>query len=64
MGPRPHHRRSWFERYQQHVWIGGLSLLVIVAALGPIVVASLGRSPSAPERSTAAAPSNLPTSVT
>jgi len=31
--------RSWLERYQQHLWIGGVSLLVIAAFSVPIVLA-------------------------
>src|SRR5437899_13069220 len=31
--------RNWLERYQQHLWIGGVSLLLIAAFSVPIILA-------------------------
>jgi nitrite reductase (NO-forming) len=59
--------RSWLDRYQQHVWIGGVSLIVIGAFVAPLIWGSSvqNRAPiSASEpQSTIAAPASLPTSV-
>ena len=46
--------RSWLERYQQHLWIGGVSLLLIAAFSVPIVLAP---------RPPAVIPSSVPVSV-
>ena len=52
--PRTHTQRSsWLKRYQQHLWIGGVSLAVIVAfivpnALGPVAPTGTQTVGSAP----------------
>ena len=43
----PQPARSWLDRYQQHLWIGGLSLLVVGALLAPIVLAPTAPKPAA-----------------
>ena len=45
--PVPKPARSWLDRYQQHLWIGGLSLLVVGAVLAPIVLAPTAPKPAA-----------------
>ncbi len=58
-------RRSFIERYQQHLWIAGLSILIIAVALSPLAMGYLGRQPvAAPVSVVATAPSNLSTAVT
>jgi nitrite reductase (NO-forming) len=70
---QPRHARSWASRYQQHLWIGALSLVALAISVSPIVLGALSRSsqstavaPAAtvPPRSIAAAPTNLSTNVT
>jgi nitrite reductase (NO-forming) len=62
------HERPWFERYQLHFLIGGVSLLIILIATSPMLLGALSRSSVAPARtppaSVAAVPSNLSTNVT
>jgi nitrite reductase (NO-forming) len=62
--PPPSPGRPAARRYSQHLWIGGLSLLVIAAALIPIIIASRGQSNSQaqgprPAQTTAAAPASV-----
>jgi len=66
--------RGWFARYQQHLLIGGLSLVVIALALSPIFFGWTSRAnlataaapaPAQPQaQARAAAPTNLSTDVT
>ena len=58
-------QRTLIERYQQHLWTGALSILVIAVALSPLVMGYLGRQ-SADNRlvATTAPASDLSTSVT
>jgi nitrite reductase (NO-forming) len=54
-------------RYQEHLWVGGISLLVIAIAASPMALAGLQRSSAAsapPPRSAATVPANLSTNVT
>jgi nitrite reductase (NO-forming) len=59
--------KKWFERYQSHLLIGGLSVIVTAIALSPLVLGSMSRSNvnpvSAPAQTVAATPSNLTTNV-
>jgi nitrite reductase (NO-forming) len=57
----PRDPRGLWQRYQQHIWIGGIAVLAIAAAALPIMLAP--RAPSAPAQAVAAAPVNLATSV-
>src|SRR5919202_2247250 len=65
--PRLRHR-SLIERYQQHLWMGLLSVVVIAVALSPFAMGYLGRpsvdSSAGTSQLVPAAPSNLSTSVT
>lgn len=58
-------KRSWADRYQQHLWIGGLSLILLLIAFG-MPLADVWRSaPTKPAQTAATtAPSNLSTNVT
>lgn len=64
--PRFRHR-SLTERYQQHLWLGLLSVVVIAVALSPFAMGYLGRpsldSSAGTSQLVPAAPSNLSTSV-
>ena len=60
-------RRGFIERYQQHLWIGAVSVAIIAVALSPFAMGYLGRqpvigAPTAP-RNAAVVPANLSTSV-
>src|SRR5919199_299534 len=59
--------RSLIERYQQHLWMGLLSVVVIAVALSPFAMGHLGRqsveSSAGRSQVAPAAPSNLSTSV-
>jgi nitrite reductase (NO-forming) len=57
--------RSWLERYQQHLWIGGVSLLLIAAFSVPIVLAPKPATvtPIASSQPTVAGASSVPASV-
>jgi nitrite reductase (NO-forming) len=57
--------RSWLERYQQHLWMGGLSLLLVAAFSVPIVVAPKpsATTPGSSNQPTLAAASSLPTNI-
>src|SRR5438067_715433 len=57
-------RRGFLERYQQHLWLAGLSILVIAVALSPFAMGYLSRQPAASKPVAATAISTLPTSVT
>jgi nitrite reductase (NO-forming) len=60
-------RLSFIERYQQHLWIGAISVAIIAVVLSPFAMGYLGRQPVIDARATsqnaAAVPSNLSTSV-
>lgn len=61
--PKPR-RRTFIERYEQHLWLGGLSILLIAVTLSPTALGYLSRQPA--QRSPAGAasvPSNLSTDV-
>ena len=57
--------RSALERYQQHLWIGGVSLLLIAAFSVPIVLAPkpAAVTPIASNQPTVAGASSVPVSV-
>ncbi len=60
---------TWLQRYQQHLWIGGLSVLVIAVASSPLVIGGLSRQSKTADQPVAAqtvavAPTNLSTNVT
>src|ERR1051326_2881595 len=58
--PSPPHK-SWIARYQQHLWMGAISLLAIAIAVTPIAFTGLSR----PNVSTVAPPAtSLPTNIT
>src|SRR6266508_4179614 len=57
-------RRTFIDRYQQHLWIGGLSILIIAVALSPLILGYISRQPAPSKPVAAAAPSNLATNVT
>ncbi len=64
--PAKQTRRSFFERYEQHLWLGGLSVLIIAIALSPMAMGYLGRQgpeskPGVPVAATG--PSNVSTNV-
>src|SRR6266568_1525836 len=46
-GRAPQPARSWLDRYQQHLWVGGVSLLVVGAVLAPTVLAPAAPKPAA-----------------
>jgi nitrite reductase (NO-forming) len=67
-GSRPAAPRSWLDRYQQHIWIGGLSVVLIAAFSIPTVLMPGTPRPTvsagaANQPLAAAAPSSLATSV-
>jgi nitrite reductase (NO-forming) len=55
--PRP----SFIERYQQHLWIGAVSVAIIAVVLSPFAMGYLGRQPVIEKP--AALPSNISTTV-
>ena len=63
----PRRTKNWIERYQSHVLIAGLSVVVTAIALSPLILGSMSRSTvstaAAPAQATAATPINLTTSV-
>jgi nitrite reductase (NO-forming) len=60
--------RNWLERYQSHLLIAGLSIVVTAIALSPLILGSMSRSAvvtaRAPAQSTSSAPTKLSTNVT
>jgi nitrite reductase (NO-forming) len=61
--PRGTDQRGLLHRYQQHLWLGGLSVLIIAVALSPLVMGYLGRQ-GLESKPAAAVRSNLPTNIT
>ncbi len=66
--PRKKARRSFIARYQQHLWLGALSILIIAVALSPFAMGYMGRQQAADTKLAAAqvgaaVPANLSTSV-
>src|SRR2546425_4210179 len=63
----PRHRQSWLQRYQSHLLIGGLSVIVTAIALSLLILGSMSRSSvapaPAPAQTAAGVPSNLATNV-
>ena len=56
-------RRGFVERYQQHLWFGGIAILAIAIALVPLIVDYARQQPQ-PRTSVAAPAANLSTNVT
>jgi nitrite reductase (NO-forming) len=56
--------QPWFERYQLHFLVGGVSLLVIAIAFSPMILGAMSRSSVAPPKVVAPPPTNLSTNVT
>src|SRR5438552_10282576 len=63
--PPPPPARNWRGRYQQHLWIGGVTLLLIATFSVPIVVAPkpAAVTPGASSQPTVNGASSAPTSV-
>ena len=63
----PRRRQNWLQRYQSHLLIGGLSVLVTAIALSPLILGSMSRSGTlaapAPGRATNTAPTSLTSNV-
>lgn len=63
----PRHTRNWVQRYQSHLLVGGLSVVVTAIALSPLILGSMSRSgpPTAPvsARTTTTTPANLTSNV-
>src|SRR6266568_5761772 len=57
--------RNWWDRYQQHLWIGGVTLLLIATFSVPIVMAPkpVAVTPGASSQPTLSGASSVPTSV-
>lgn len=63
-------KKSWLARYQQHLWIGAISVFAIIIAASPLVLGTLSRqtlataTPRAPMPVAAAVTRDLSTNVT
>jgi hypothetical protein len=57
--PQQKARRSVLDRYQQHLWLGGLSILIVGIALSPLVMGYLGRQGLEGRPAAAVSPSPL-----
>src|SRR2546430_1161028 len=58
-------KRGFLARYQQHLWLAGLSILILGVALSPLAMGYLGRQPVESKLAAAAVPaSSLATNVT
>jgi nitrite reductase (NO-forming) len=44
IAPRPPRKQRWLERYQSHLLIGGLSVMVTAIGMSPLVLGSMSRS--------------------
>ena len=62
--PAPRRQQAWFERYQLHFLVGGVSLLVIAIAFSPMILGAMSRSTLAQAQVAAPPPANLSTNVT
>jgi nitrite reductase (NO-forming) len=64
--PAARRQQAWFERYQLHFLVGGVSLLVIAIAFSPMILGAMSRSSLAPAQVAAPAvpAANLSTNVT
>src|SRR5215471_907015 len=54
--PPRRHPRSFVQRYKEHLWVGGVSLVIIAVAVSPLLIAYHGsQGPAEPPISTPAA---------
>jgi nitrite reductase (NO-forming) len=67
-GTPPARKKNWFQRYQTHLLVAGLSVLVTAIAMSPLILGATSRSnlvsSSGAARPPAVAPTNLSTNVT